>query len=170
MSFFNFKKKKSPLGAMLTIPEEAYSYLRMKSPESGKPLSVIVNTSLVDFQYRPFFGWQCVVWIEYDEDGTSGQPIDPDEFDCLNHFFDRLDAMLKADSDHPNALFHVRITGDGMAECVWMLNDPDKASDALDDLIHSGDHEMQFQYKIEQDRNWEQYSYFLDPDNVIGDK
>lgn len=150
--------------AIFSIPEEAFSLLNITNKEGATPISAIVNTSLLDFEYREYFEWECVVYISYSEN-ESGLPNNED-YDKLNAFFDKLDTLLKQDKEHPNALFFVRLLSDGEAECVWMLNNPDIASESLDELIDSGDYDMEFEYRIEHDSNWENYSYFLDRDNV----
>lgn len=152
------------MSATFTIPEEAFSLLKITNKESATPISAIVNTGLLDFEYREYFEWECVVYISYPEN-ESGLPNNED-YEKLNAFFDKLDTLLKHDKDHPNALFFVRLLSSGEAECVWMLNNPDIASESLDDLIDSGDYDMKFEYRIEYDSNWENYSYFLDRENV----
>lgn len=127
-------------------------------------ISAIVNTNLLDFEYKEYFQWECVVWISYSAD-ESGLP-DKEGFEHLNSFFDKLDMLLKHDKNHPNALFFVRLLSDGEAECVWMLNNPDVASESLGNLIESGDHDLEFEYRIEKDPTWENYSYFLERKNV----
>lgn len=150
--------------ASFSIPEEAFSLLEITNKEGTAPISAIVNTSLLDFEYREYFEWECVVYISYSYE--SGLPNN-ENYEKLNAFFDKLDTLLKHDKDHPNALFFVRLLSGGEAECVWMLNNPDIASESLDGLIDSGDYDMEFEYRIEYDSNWENYSYFLDRENVL---
>lgn len=154
------------MSTSFSLPEEAYSHLSITFNEGGNPASAIVNTSLIDFEYKEYFAWECVVRFDY-EPGEDGLPKDDEEFDRVNAFFEKLDALLKQDDTHPNALFFVRILVDGEAECVWMLNNPDLAAEALDQLIADGSHECEFGYSIEHDKNWENYSYFLQNENVI---
>lgn len=153
------------MSTIINIPEEAFSLLNIHNKENDIPISAIVNTNLLDFEYKEYFQWECVVYIAYSP-CESGLP-DHEEYDRLNSFFDELDTLLKHDKEHPNALFFVRILSEGEAECVWMLNNPNIASESLDNLIDSGDYDMEFEYRIEQDSNWENYSYFLDRKNVI---
>lgn len=152
--------------ASFLIPEEGFSHLRIRFEEGGLPASVIVNTGLIDFGYKEYFGWECVVKYDY-EAGEDGLPKDDDEFDRVNAFFERLDALLKQDDEHPNALFFLRFLDDGEAECVWMLNEPASGAEVLNQLIENGDYEFEFEYKIENDEEWENYSYFLQKENVI---
>lgn len=153
------------MAAIFCLPEEEFSHLSIQFDEDSNLASVIVNTSLIDFEYKEYFGWECVVKYDY-EPGEDGLPKDDEEFDRVNDFFDRLDALLVHDEEHPNALFFVRILDNGEAECVWMLNNPDPAAEALGQLLDGGDYELEFGYSIDNDKEWENYSYFLQKENV----
>lgn len=143
-----------------TLPQEELASLELRNKEDDSLSLAIVNTNLTNFEHKEFFAWECVVWIAYDKDEKSGLPTN-EGYIVLNEFFEQLDMMLKEPAEHPNALFFVRIVGDGTAECVWMLNNPDIAEEKLNELIKSGEHPLEFEYQIEQDYNWENYSYFL---------
>lgn len=154
---------------MISIPEEAYSLIELRDKNDGSVSMVMLNTNLIDFEYKQYFDWECVVWITYDEDETCGLPA-KEGYGPLNEMFTQLDDMLKAPADHPNGLFFVRIVGGGVAECVWMVNNPDIVEEKLDELIDSGDYPLEFEYRIDKDPDWDNYSYFLDAKYVPSGK
>lgn len=146
---------------MISIPGEAYSLIKLHDKSDDSVSMVMLNTNLIDFEYKQYFDWECVVWITYDEDEATGLPT-KEGYEPLNELFSQVDDMLKAPMEHPNALFFVRIVGGGVAECVWMVNNPDIAEEKLNELIDSGNHALEFEYRIDKDHGWKNYNYFLD--------
>lgn len=144
------------------LPEASYVTLQVHDKEEDSDMMVLLNNSLMDFEHKAFFDWECVVNIEYEQD-ENGFPTE-ESHTKLNNFFEELDDMLCSPEDHPNALFFVRLIGDGIAECVWMVNNPDPVDEQLSNLIESGNYPLLFEYRMERDINWENYSFFLDPD------
>ena len=111
---------------------------------------MVVNTSLKDYKYKNLFPWSLWVNINILNKVEFGLPT-KDENEILNEIEENLKAILKN-----SCLFHFigRITHDGNRDIYFYLDNPILAHKELEDLTHSDSLPREFEYVIEQDKDW----------------
>lgn len=135
------------------IPEESYSLYEFQ--DNNLPGIAILNTSLKDFEPHEVFDWHLSLILDLVNVDGSGLP-DLDEQEELNLIEDKLDSLIKGDNlDKPNALFFARITWDKTRQLIWRVCDPKIANITLQDIIANKKYTRDFDYRMEQDLNWE---------------
>ena len=134
------------------VPEEYYSILEFK--QEDLPGVAVVNTALCDFEPKEVFSWHLSLMIDLEELVENGMPS-PEEQEIVEEFGDSLDLLIKGeDTEKPNALFLARITWNGTRELIWRVFDPEIANNFLQQIIKEGDAIRQFDYKMEDDEEW----------------
>ena len=148
----------------ITLPGESFAFLESRDNEDGSLALMVINSALKDFKddvlLKKVFGWYCSVVFDYYDVDDSLWPSS-EELSFMQQYVDEFDRAIKGDPDHPNALFVAKITHNGTCQVIWMLNNPNLASDYLDGVIAENNQKREFDYRIEQDRNWDSIGYFL---------
>ena len=103
------------------IPENRYSIVH--SSLDNKPAVIVVNSGIREFEPKDVFGWTCSLIIDFQDLAQNGMPT-REESDIVLDYFEKLDADIRGDEIHPNALFLARITWNGTFEAIWQVNNP----------------------------------------------
>jgi hypothetical protein len=141
------------------IPEENYSILDFNQDEL--PGVAVINIALRDFEPKEVFSWQLSIMLDFEDLIDNGMPSKA-ELEIIDPFGDKLDLLIKGDDlDKPNALFLARITWNKTRELIWRVFDPEMANNKLQEIIDTKDYPRQFEYKMEQDDNWELTKWHL---------
>ncbi len=140
----------------IVLPEESYTLIEYKQDES--PCIAAVNSGLLGFEHKAIFRWHLSVIIDFDEIIENGMPSE-EERTIVDPFCDQLDEEIKAGG---NALFLVRETWNKTRRLVWMVYDPEIAHQHLQYIIEHHKHPRPFDYRMEEDINWEQPEWYLD--------
>ena len=131
------------------------------------PGVAVVNKSLAEFEPKEVFVWHCSVMIQCEELIENGMPS-REEVEILDKFGDFLDDKMKGDDkEKPNGLFLARITWNETRELIWRIFDPEIANDFLTDLSERKDHPRNFDYRIEEDEDWELTEWHLKKENKV---
>ena len=103
------------------IPEIRYSIVH--SSLDNKPAVIVVNSGIREFEPKDVFGWTCSLIIDFQDLAQNGMPT-REESEIVLDYFEKLDADIRGDEIHPNALFLARITWNGTFEAIWQVNNP----------------------------------------------
>ncbi len=141
------------------IPEEYYSILDFN--QENLPGIAVVNTALRAFEPKEVFAWHLSLILDFEDLVDNGMPSSA-ELEIVDAFGDKLDLLIKGnDLDKPNALFLARITWNKTRELIWRVFNPEIADKTLQDIINNGDYPRQFEYRMEQDDNWDLTEWHL---------
>ena len=167
MGIFDIFKGKS--GAKKDTKEKAYD---VHIPEerligavteiSDKPYVCVFNGALLEVSPKTPFRWYLSLIIRYDDVDASDMP-NSDDTSKMEDFIDYLCDKLNLDKLHPNALFLGRVTGDSKTQAMWYVYNPEIANEFLQGIISSGNYPLHFEFVMEQDPEWEQAHFWLDP-------
>jgi len=140
------------------IPEENYSIFN--SSKDDLPAIIILNSSLVNFEPKEVFSWNLSIVLRFNELSDNGMPT-KNETDLIESFEKNLDEKLKINTKKPNALFLARITWNGTREYLYRIHDPKMANKYLQNIIDKKIYPRDFEFRMEDDKEWEQNEYFL---------
>jgi hypothetical protein len=141
------------------IPDEYYSILDFN--QDDLPGVAVINTALRDFEPKEVFAWHLSIMLDFEDLIDNGMPSKA-EREIVDPLGDKLDLLIKGnDLDRPNALFLARITWNKTRELIWRVFDPEIADKTLQEIINNGDYPRQFEYKMEQDDNWDLTQWHL---------
>lgn len=146
------------LDIKVIIPRE--HYVLVNSSRYGLPAILVINSGLRHFKERSVFGWTCQIVVYFNELADNGMPTHEESTLVLN-FFDKLNALIKGNENHPNALFVSRCTNDGALNAIWQVNDPKITEHQLQNIIDNKQYPREFDYKIEYDEDWKGIDWFL---------
>lgn len=158
------KKQSEPLNdaqpqtVEVKIPENRYSLVH--SSRDDKPAVIVVNSGIREFEPKDVFGWTCSLIMDFQDLAQNGMPT-REESDIVLDYFEKLDADIRGDKIHPNALFLARITWNGTFEAIWQVNNPKIVHEYLQQIIAEKSCPREMQYKIEYHAKWENVEYFL---------
>lgn len=141
------------------IPEEQFGVADFM--ENGMPHVACMNCNLLKLEPKEAFRWYLSVAVEIKNPNGYGMPVGNEVVD-LQDFCDELDSKIKETTDHPNAAFLGRVTGEGFVHCMWYVNNPDKAHSLLQNIIENQNPTFNFEYEMTQDPDWSQAHYWLD--------
>ena len=167
MGLFDFfKGKRRQPGLMASgsydvhIPEDRFVCANVGI--EGKPHVCVLNEAVMEVTPKEPFRWYLSLILGYDQ--TVGEDM-PDKEDTvrMEDFCDYLCERLASDSSHPNALFLGRVTGNAATHMMWYVNNPGLANAFLQSLIESGRYPFHFEFVMEEDPNWNEAHYWLDP-------
>lgn len=139
----------------IDLPEESFTLLEYK--EDDLPCIAMVNSGLLDFEHKNIFHWHLSVIIDFEDMIEKGMPS-IEEREIVDPFCDKLDEEIKAGG---NALFLVRETWNKTRRLVWMVYDPEIANQHLQYLIEYNKCPRPFDYRMEEDMEWEQAEWYL---------
>jgi len=136
----------------VAIPEEKYSVIDFI--QEGFPGVAFINIALRRFEPKIVFAWHLSLMIDFEDLVTGGMPSKK-EREIVDEFEKRIDKLLKGtDSQKPNAIFLARITWNGTRELIWRIYEPQNTNEILQDIIDQGSSPRQFDYRIDEDREW----------------
>lgn len=148
----------------ITIPKE--HYVLVHSSRYGMPAILVINSNLRFFKEKSVFGWTCQIVVYFNELADNGMPTHEESTIVLD-FFDKLNALIKGDESHPNALFLSRCINDGALNAIWQVNDPKITNQQLQNIIDNKSYPRDFDFRIEYDGDWMGVDWFLqDFDNL----
>jgi len=140
----------------VVLPAERYGILEWQA--EGLPCVAVLNTALKDFEPKKIFSWHLSLIIDFEDLLENGMPSQH-ERDIVDPFCDKLDEEIKAGG---NAVFLVRETWNKTRRLVWRVYDPEIAQAHLQFIIEHKNHPRQFDYRMEQDLNWEQAKWYFE--------
>lgn len=141
------------------VPDERYQII--KFTKEGLPAIGVINQSLREFEPKIVFAWHLSLIIDFEGLADNGMPT-RDERDVVDAFGDSLDAAFKGeDRDKPNALFLARITWNKTRQLLFRVYDPEPPHQYLSQMIEAQSHPRQFDYRIENDPDWEFAAWYL---------
>lgn len=140
------------------IPENRYSLVH--SSLDNKPAVIVVNSGIREFEPKDVFGWTCSLIMDFQDLAQNGMPT-REESDIVLDYFEKLDADIRGDEIHPNALFLARITWNGTFEAIWQLHDPKIVHEYLQKIIAEKSCPREMEYRIEYHAKWENVEYYL---------
>lgn len=153
-----FGTSKSKLQAdeiRIVLPEEHITLMKWK--QDGLPCIGALNDSLKDFAHKNVFQWHLSVTINFQAFADKGMPTQAEQ-DLVDPFCDKLDQTIKAGG---NALFLVRETWHQTRRMVWRVYDPEIPHKFLQSLITTKNHPRPFDYRMEQDMDWEHAAWYF---------
>lgn len=139
----------------IVLPEESYTLIEFYQDDF--PCIAMINSGLVGFEHKDIFRWHLSVIIDFEEMIENGMPSD-EERKIVDPFCDQLDKEIKAGG---NALFLVRETWNKTRRLVWMVYDPEIAHHHLQYIIEHHRHPRPFDYRMEEDIEWQQPEWYL---------
>ena len=135
------------------IPDEIYKILEFKKEQL--PGIAVVNDNLKSENLKKVFSWNCSILIDFEETIENGMPSE-EELKIVEKFEDFFYDKIKGNNkDKPNALFFARITWNSTRQLIYKVYLPEPANDFLTELIASENYPREFDYRIEEDENWE---------------
>jgi len=140
----------------IILPEESYTLIEYK--EDDLPCIATVNSALPEFEHKEIFRWHLSVIIDFDDIIDNGMPSE-EEREIVDPFCDKLDEEIKAGG---NALFLARETWNKTRRLVWMVYDSEIAHQHLQYIIDNHKHPRPFDYRMEEDIEWSQPSWYFD--------
>ena len=158
---FSHKSKKETVQVL--IPDESYDLVNTSDDEGYKAVMVI-NATLKrhkdDTPLKQVFSYYCSVIFDYNDIDENLWPTS-EEFSYMRDYVETFDKGLKINDEHPNALFVARVTHRGTCQMIWMLHDAQTAKEYLDGVISEGNQLREFEYRIENDPEWNCIEWFL---------
>ncbi|KKC99072.1 DUF695 domain-containing protein [Photobacterium halotolerans] len=139
----------------IVLPEESYTLIEYN--QEKLPCIAMVNSGLIGFEHREIFRWHLSVIIDFEEIIEKGMPSEA-ERKIVDPFCDQLEEEIKAGG---NALFLARETWNKTRRLVWMVNDPEIPHQHLQHIIEHSRHPRPFDYRMEEDIDWEQPEWYL---------
>ncbi len=143
----------------ILIPEENYQILEFN--QDNLPGVAVVNSALKDENLKKVFSWNCSILIDFDETAENGMPTN-EELNIISQFDDFLDENIKGDLERPNALFFARVTWNSTLQLIWKVFDPEIVNNFLSQIIEDKSYPRYFDYRIEEDENWETTKWYSD--------
>ncbi|NRB40994.1 MAG: DUF695 domain-containing protein [Pseudomonadales bacterium] len=120
-----------------------------------------INKSLKDFiktEGKKAFPWHLSLIMTYTDQIEDKMPSKA-EHKKLADFQQKVDGQLK---ENGNALFLASITHNGYRELIWRIHNPYPANDTVHDLIEAKDHPHPFDFKLEEDKDWQSAKWHID--------
>jgi len=135
------------------IPAEDYKLVEFR--QDNLPGVAVINRALQDFEPKIVFSWHLSLMLRFEDLIENGMPSQTDR-DVVDTFGDMLDIQFKGeDKEKPNALFLARITWNATRELIYRVFDPKPVNAVLSKIIEAKSHPREFDYRIEDDPNWE---------------
>lgn len=133
----------------------------MKAKRDGMEEVIVVNKALLSFPHSTIFPWYLCVTLEAKALIDNGMPS-PAESALLFQIGDEIEAtVLAGRTAHgaDNALFLARSTWNGLRQLLYYVHDPEIAHLALQALLASRTWERAWDYRMEEDFDWEKAAY-----------
>lgn len=133
----------------------------MTTKRDGLAEVIAVNEALLSFPHSTIFPWYLCVTLEAKELIDNGMPS-PTESALLFQTGDEIEAsVLAGRTEHgaDNALFLARSTWNGLRQLLYYVHDPEITHLALQALLASRTWERDWDYRMEEDVDWEKAAY-----------
>ena len=144
----------------VVVPEE--KPVLVEFTQDGLPGIAFMNGALVEFEPKLVFRWHLSVMLELEELNENGRPSRL-EREMVDPFGEALDDLLKGpDPEKPNALFLARITWNTTRELIYRVYDAAVANRTLEELISAKSYPREFDYRIDDDPDWDLAKWHLD--------
>ena len=144
----------------VVVPDERPVVIEFVQEEL--PGIALMNGALVEFEPKQVFRWHLSVMVEFENLIENGMPS-RGERELVDPFGDSLDAQLKGpDPAKPSALFLARITWNATRELVYRVFEAEVANRTLEELISARTYPREFDYRIDDDPQWELAKWHLD--------
>lgn len=123
--------------------------------DNDLPLLATINTTLLEWDYKPSHPYIIRVCIDY-ESAENGMPTQ-EIYDLMNEFEDILVDKLPNKSGY----LHVgRQTGDGLKEIYFAAKEFRESSKIVTDVIRQYDDKLKTEYDIYKDKYWQTFERF----------
>ncbi len=154
----SFLKDKKNAGGQERFPEDSFSILQA-TDQNGRLIFITANYAYKDYKFKADYPWFLRIEIEVKDKNANGHPTS-DEAEFLNQMEDLIDAELKkVCSSH----YIGRTTLNGLRELLYYVDNPEKANTVLQRLVSDPNPIRQFEYTIEEDKDWDKVDYILNP-------
>lgn len=155
MGLFSFLNKKNT-GEQERFPKESFSILKA-TDENGGLIFITANYAYKNYKFKADYPWFLWIEIETKDKNENGHPTNS-EAKFLNQMEDLIDAELrKVCVSH----YIARTTLNGSRELLYYVDDPEKANPVLQRLVSAPNPIRQFQFKMEEDKGWNNVDYIL---------
>ena len=134
-------------GAMIPKPY----YTLIDTSRGNDPAVVVVNSALRAFEDRSAFPWHLKIIMTCKLVGANGMPTSV-EIKVLDKLEEEIYTVLRAGE---NVMFLARVTCRGTRELLYRVRDPEPVNEALQRLIADNSQVREWEYRIEQDQDWE---------------
>ena len=138
------------------IPKESFAILKA-TDQNGGLIFIMANFGYKDYKFKSDYPWFLWIEIMTKDKNANGHPTD-DEAEVLNKVEDLIDAELKKAC---TAHYIGRTTLNGSRELLYYLDDPENANPVLQRLVNDPTPIREFEYTIEEDRDWESVASIL---------
>jgi len=132
-------------------------HVHVEFRQRNLPGFATINSALKNFESKKEFPWQLSIVVECVELVENRLPSSAEQ-EALYQFEDKIDPLVRSRGD---ALFLARTTYDGQRELIWRIRNPEAVNSALQDVIRQKDHTREFDYRIDEDPNWDKASWYL---------
>jgi hypothetical protein len=157
MGLFSFLNKKNT-GEQERFPKENFSILKA-TDENGGLIFITANYAYKNYKFKADYPWFLWIEIETKDKNENGHPTNS-EAKFLNQMEDLIDAELrKVCVSH----YIARTTLNGSRELLYYVDDPEKVNPVLQRLVSDPNPIRQFQFKMEEDKDWNNVDYILNP-------
>lgn len=133
----------------------------MGAKRDGLKEVIVINEALLGFPHSAIFRWYLCVTLEAKELVEEKMPSPP-ESELLFQISDEIEAIVLAGrTEHgsDNALFLARSTWNGLRQLLFYVYDPEITHGALQALLASRTWERAWDYRMEEDFEWEKAGY-----------
>ena len=134
----------------MTIEVPAPYYTLIETTKGSDPAIVVVNSALRTFAAREDFSWHLKITIDCQTLGANGMPT-TEESAVLVQLEEEITRLLAINE---NSIFLARITCRGSRDLKYRVRDPAPANDALEKLASIAPATREWEYRIEQDVDW----------------
>lgn len=142
-------------GIRYNTENDSYSSLEA-TLNNGLPLVAIINTTLLDWDYKASHPWILKVEIKFDGSKNNGMP-DNSTYEQLNSLEDEIMAELK---DFEGYLNIGRQTADNERIVYFACKDFRKPSKLLHDLTKKQSDKLDLSYDLYKDKYWQSFERF----------
>lgn len=120
-----------------------------------------INKSLIEFEPKEVFRWHLSLLLELDQVDDNGFPVEAEE-QVLLKLLAKYRAIAKGENAvKPNALFLANITWNKTVEMIWRVCRPEQIHQTLTAILAEKDYLRPFDYRIDDDVNWELAEWHL---------
>ena len=138
------------------IPKENFAILKAND-QNGGLIFIMANFGYKNYQFKSDYPWFLWIEIVTKEKNANGHPTD-EEAEVLNGMEDEIDSELrKVCTVH----YVGRTTLNGTRELLYYIDDPEKANPVLQRLVNDANPIREFEYRIEEDKEWSNVEYIL---------
>ncbi len=143
----------------IILPKECYTVFELSYDDL--PGIGSFNASLKDFKHKEVFPWNCSIVISFENTVNNGMPS-LDEQVIVDKFEDYLNENIANVNNTPvNGIFLGRLTYNSTREINWRIHNPEIVDRFLKLVMDTKEFPREFDYKIEQDPEWELVEWYF---------